>query len=275
MNKNLPQAADVARAAMATPSNDLAKTVVQALDDVGLLVDPERQAGTVLHRTADGGWERAPQGQPEYPADAEQPERPELPKRHAQETDLEEQARAWDEACERARRAADTIRLHVGPHPAFQGVQVDGDRLLVSLHIVDQRQWGEWRTYFGISHDKERPLPYVVGGDGHRDGVRVSVVAYDLPEARAHALRIAKAPYELEGLVYDLALPQQDVNGGTWFFEGARAEDGMPLLSQDGRPEQARLSDLTRQAGGLTPVTDNASQLVTPVMTTVTGGEQA
>ncbi|MBK3563183.1 MULTISPECIES: BN159_2729 family protein [unclassified Streptomyces] len=251
MNKNLPHAVRVIRAALASTGSDPAAAIAHALDGVQLLVDPERSFGQVLRRTPAGGWAR------------EHQEQQELPER----TELEQQALAWDESCGRARRVAAVIRRHIGEHPAFQNIQVDGDRILVALHIVDQTQWVQWRPYFGITHDKETALPYMVAGDGYRDGVRVSVVAYDLPQARAHALKIAKEPYELDGVVYDLALPQRDARGDVWFYQGVRTANGMPLLSIDGRPERCTLASIVRQAGPLTAVTDTPSQQATPVMT--------
>ncbi|MCD7440295.1 BN159_2729 family protein [Streptomyces lincolnensis] len=254
MNKNLPHAVRVIRTALASSGSDPAAAIAHALDGVGMLVDPERTFGMVLKRKSADDEAREHQEQ-----------QPEL-------TDLEQQALVWDESCERARRVAAVIQRHIGEHPSVQNIQLDGDRILVSLHIVNQSQWGEWRRYFGIQHDKETALPYMVAGDGHRDGVRVGVVAYDLPQARAHAKEIAKAPFEFEGIVYDLALPQQDARGDVWFYQGVRTADGMPLLSVDGRPERCTLASIVQHAGPVTPVTGTPSQQVTPVMT---GGETA
>lgn len=265
MNKNLPQAVKLIRAAMASSGSDPAAAIAHALDGARLLVDPERSFGAVLRRTSAGDWARQ---HPEHPEGSGLPVRAQTPGR----TELEEQALAWDASCERARRVAAVIQRHIGEHPAFQNIQVDGDRILVALHILDQSQWGQWRVYFGIRHDKETALPYMVAGDGHRDGVRVGVVAYDLPEARAHAKRTAKAPFEFEGVVYDLALPQRDGGGDLWFYQGEQATGGMPLLSQDGRPERCTLASIIRHAGPLTPVTSTPSSQVNPVMT---GGEHA
>ncbi|WP_328425935.1 BN159_2729 family protein [Streptomyces sp. NBC_00443] len=256
MNKNFPHAVRVVREAIASTGSDPAAAIVHALDAARLLIDPEKSYGMVPHSTPGDGGPREHQEQPQLP----------------QRTELEEQALAWDDSCQRARRVAAVIKRHIGEHPAFQNLQMDGDRILVALHIVNQSQWGEWRRYFGIQHDKETALPYMVAGDGYRDGVRVSVVAYDLPEARAHAAKTAKAPFEFEGIVYDLALPQQDASGEVWFYQGVRTADGMPLLSQDSRPERCTLASIVRQVGPLTAVTGTPSQQVTPV---TTGGATA
>ena len=248
MNQNLPHAVRVIRTALASTGGDPAATVAHALNDVHLLADPERSIGTVLHRTPAGGWKRRQPSQP---------------------TELEQQALAWDKSCARAQRVAAAIEKQIGEHPEFQNVQVDQDRVLVALHITDQAQWVQWRVWFGITHDKEQPLPYAVAGDGYRDGVRVSVVAYDLPQARARAAESAKRPFVLDGDVYDLALPQRDAHGGVWFFQGERKGDGMPLLSIDGRSERCSLAGIVAQLGPLTPVRESA----TPV--SAQGGEVA
>jgi hypothetical protein len=248
VNRNLPHAIRVIRKALASSDTDPAAAIAHALDGVQLLVDPERSHGIVLHRTPADGWSEEPQ--------------PEL-------TDLERQALAWDASCERARLVAAAIQEHIGQHPALKEVRTDGDRVLVALHITDQAQWAEWRKYFGITHDQERPLPYAVCGEGHRDGVRVSVVAYDVPQVRARATEVAARPFQLGGIVYDLALPQRDTSGDVWFFQGQRADDGMPLLSMDGRPERCSLANVITQVGPLTPVRSAA----TPVSAVARGGE--
>ncbi|MFI7394063.1 BN159_2729 family protein [Streptomyces tendae] len=184
-------------------------------------------------------------------------------------TELEQQAIAWDRTCARARAVAATIREHATDHPVVKSVRPDRDCVLVALHVTDQAQWAEWRRYFGIEHVTEQPLPYAVCAEGYRDGVRVSVVAYDVPQIRARAAQVAARPYLLDGIVYDLALPQRDKDGDVWFFQGERREDGMPLLSMDGRPERCTLANLVTQVGPLTPVTTTS----TPV--TRKGGEAA
>ncbi|MEV0446088.1 BN159_2729 family protein [Streptomyces spectabilis] len=245
MNKNLSQATKLIRETLGC-SEVYATTLAHALDRARFLVDPERSYGVVLHRSSAGGWSREPQ---------------------PQMTDLERQARAWDQTCERARHVASVIEQHIGERPEFQSIRTDGDRVLVALHITDQGQWAQWRAYFGITHDGEHPLPYAVCGEGRRDGVGVSVVAYDVPQVRARAGEVAARPFRLGGLVYDLALPQRDAQGGVWFFQGQRAEDGMPLLSLDGRPERCSLANVVGSAGPLTPVRTTS----TPV--TAGGGE--
>ncbi|WP_406200035.1 BN159_2729 family protein [Streptomyces sp. NBC_01017] len=251
MNKNLPHAVRVIRAALASSGSDPATAIAHTLNDARLLVDPER-FGRVLHRTPAGGW-----------SDRQQPAATEL-------TDLEQQALAWDQSCARAEGVAAAIKKQIGEHPEFQNVQVDQDRVLVALHITDQAQWVQWRAWFGITHDKEQPLPYAIAGDGYRDGVRVSVVAYDLPQARTRAVQSAKRPFVLDGDVYDLSVPQQDSRGGVWFFQGARKGDGMPLLSIDGRSERCSLAGIVAQFGPLTAVTDSTTPVTAPQ-----GGERA
>ncbi|MCI3240237.1 BN159_2729 family protein [Streptomyces spinosisporus] len=281
MNKNFPHALKVVRQAIASSGHhDLAAAIVHGLNSAGLLVDPERSYGMLLTRAPAGGWAKAvddtvtpTEGPREHQAHVEPPAAGPAPE--TQRTELEQQAAAWDEACGRARQVAAQIRRHIGEHRSFQNVQLDGDRVLVALHIVDQGEWVQWRRYFGITHDKETALPYMVAGDGYRDGIRVSVVAYDLPEARKHALSIAKEPFEFEGVVYDLALPQQDGDGDEWFYQGVRTADGMPLLSLDGRPERCSLANIVRMRGPLTPVPNAPTPQAAPVTTGAEGGERA
>ncbi|MBQ0827652.1 BN159_2729 family protein [Streptomyces tagetis] len=181
-------------------------------------------------------------------------------------TDLERQALAWDAACERANRVAADIALRLSEDSPLHRVQVDGDQLLVALYITAQSQWAAWRRYFGITHAGERALPYVVCADGHRGGVQVWVAAYDLPETRAREAASARRPFELDGIVYDLAVPLGDTQGDTWFFQGEVRADGMPLLSQDGRPERCSLANIVSQAGPLTRVRDTSADPVMPVL---------
>ncbi|NUS83016.1 MAG: BN159_2729 family protein [Streptomyces sp.] len=264
MNKSIPHAVKVIRAAIASSGADPAAAIAHALDGARLLVDPERSFGAVLRRTPASDWARE---HPDHTGNG-LPVGTQTPPR----TELEEQAAAWDESCARARRVADDIRRRLAGHSSVRNVQVDRDQVLVALYNVTQEQWGQWRLYFGITHDKEAETPYMVAGDGYRDGVRVGVVAYDLPEARKLAKQIARAPFEFEGIVYDLALPQRDSRGEVWFYQGEQATGGMPLLSQDGRPERCTLASIVRHAGPLTPVTSTPSTQVGPVMT---GGEHA
>ncbi|MEU6222291.1 BN159_2729 family protein [Streptomyces sp. NPDC047042] len=267
MNKNLPHAVQVIRTAMTSSGTDPSAAIAHALDMAGLLTNPERTFGAVLQRRIAADAARGHQEQSVSPARAQQPQSP------VKRTELEEQALVWDESCARAQLIAAGIERQLIEHPAFQSVQVDGDRIQVALHIVQQAEWAAWRRHFGIRHDRETSLPYMVAGDGVRDGVRISVVAYDLSQAQAHAKAIAKAPFEFEGIVYDLALPQRDGQGDVWFYQGVRTADGMPLLSIDGRPERCTLGNIVRLAGPLTPVTGTPSPQVTPVTTGTQGGE--
>ncbi|MEU9921927.1 BN159_2729 family protein [Streptomyces griseoluteus] len=251
MNSNLPRATQLVREAISAPSSDTAAAVVQALNAAGLLADPERSYGMLLRRTP-SGW--TPSDQPL--------------------TELEEQALAWDASCQHARQVATTVEALLKGSPEFLRVQVDGDRLIVSLHITDQAQWAGWRQYFAVQHEPNRKLPHVQAGEGYRDGVRVTLLGYDMPQAQADAAARAKQPYEFDGIVYDLARPLRDANGGIWHHQGER-EDGMPLLSLAGRMERCSLANTVWQAGPLTPVSDTPSTQVNPVIEQGVGGEAA
>ncbi|MFB6771100.1 BN159_2729 family protein [Streptomyces sp. NPDC056337] len=246
MNSNLPHAIRVTREALASSSPDPAASVAHALNDARLLVDPGHSYGVVLHRQTAGD------------RTGEQPL-----------TELEQQALAWDQSCQKALRVMAGISEEIGYRPDFKAVRADGDRVLVALNITAQEQWAYWRQHFGIAADAERPLPYAVCGEGHRDGVRVSVVAYNVPQVRARATEAAARPFLFEGTVYDLALPQRDKHGDSWFFHGERREDGMPLLSMDSRPERCTLANVVTQVGPLTPVTTTSTAV------TREGGEAA
>ncbi|MFJ5778209.1 BN159_2729 family protein [Streptomyces sp. NPDC093094] len=111
-------------------------------------------SGVLLHRGADGGWSRT---------------RPDL-------TDLERQALAWDVACRRARRAAETLARELDGHPAVVGVKADRDRVRVLLHVRDLAEWAQWCAYFGLTAAGERLHPRVLAGEGWRFGVRTSVL---------------------------------------------------------------------------------------------------
>jgi len=272
MNKNLPHVIREVRAVLESGAADPAVAIAHVLDRARLLADPER-AGMVLHRSPEGGWSRQPalevRPRPVQPSPepAPEPTPAPAPEAEAELTDLERQALAWDQSCQRARTVATTIKKQLDQHPAFQGIRADGDRILVALQVTSQQQWQQWRSWFGISPAAERPLDHAVCGDGRRDGVRVSVVAYDVPQVRARARASAERPVEIGGIVYDLARPQRDANGDTWYFHGDQRKDGMPLLSVDGRPERCSLANIIDLAGPLTAVTVEA----TPV---TTGGAQ-
>ncbi|MFB7776869.1 BN159_2729 family protein [Streptomyces bauhiniae] len=248
MNKNLTRATEIVCETVTLLSADAAAAAVTALDSAGLLVDPARSYGVLLHRTP-SGW--APTDQPL--------------------TELEEQALAWDASCQHARQVASAIETLLKGSPEFLRIQVDGDRLIVSLHITDQAQWAGWRHYFAVQHEPNRKLPHVQAGEGYRDGVRVTLLGYDLPQTQADAAARAKRPYEFDGIVYDLARPLRDADGGIWHHQGER-EDGMPMLSLAGRMERCSLANTVWQAGPLTPVTDTPTQ-VNPI--TENGGEAA
>ncbi|MFD5630363.1 BN159_2729 family protein [Streptomyces sp. NPDC127072] len=241
MNRNLPHAAQVIRTVMAAGGTDPVTAAAHALDGERLLVDPEKSYGIVLHRTAAGGWSRGPR----------------------QLTELERQARAWDLSCRRARVVAASIARHIGRHQDFQSVHADGDQVRVALLVTDRDQWARWRSHFGITHDRERLLPDAVIGECRHEGVRVSVVAYELPppSPNPRSPEAARA-FEFGGRVYDLTVPQRDAHGQIWYFQGWRGHDGMPLLSLDSRPERCSLPNVAAHLGPLTPVRELSDPVV-------------
>ncbi|CCK27108.1 hypothetical protein BN159_2729 [Streptomyces davaonensis JCM 4913] len=227
MNSNLPHVVGVIRAVLESVRPEQATAVAQALDTARLLVDPERTFGAVLHRTPTGGWSRT----------------------RSAATDLERQALAWDAACARARSVAHSIEHHLARHQGPSGVRVDGDRVRVLLRVDGPAQWADWRAYLGITVVREGDRPHTVIGEGERGGVRVAVVARGA--ATEHR---QPRPFRLDGATYDLTVPQRDAHGDTWYFQGCRNHDGMPLMSIDGRPERCSLANVAAHLGPLTPV---------------------
>jgi len=213
-------------------------------------------------------------------------------------TELERQALAWDAARERARSVALTIEREVGTHPDVRTVRADGDTVHVLLSLEPPyARWPGWCAYFGITAAAECTAPHILAGEGSRDGVRVTAAVQPLTsgpdgEPEGEHARGADAggadtevegtpeaaaahpddepspdgpagpmrPFLLGGTAYDLALPYRDAHGETWYFQGHRAYDGMPLMSLDGRPERCSLAHVAEYAGPLTPVTESPSE---------------
>ncbi|WP_328479420.1 BN159_2729 family protein [Streptomyces sp. NBC_00377] len=237
MNGNLPHAARLIHAVLDSVRPEQATAVAHALDSARLLVDPEHSFGVVLHRAPDGGW--SPAARPV--------------------TELERQALAWDASCARARRVARAVARDLEGHPGPHGIRVEGDRVGVLLRVDDPAQWVRWRAYFGITAVRNEARPRTVTGEGQRDGVRVTVVARGTGTAPPRAPAAAeKRPFRLGAATYDLAVPQRDAHGDVWYFHGSRNQDGMPLLSLDGRLERCSLANVEAQSGPLSPVRGRA-----------------
>ncbi|MFG2144107.1 BN159_2729 family protein [Streptomyces sp. NPDC048696] len=182
-------------------------------------------------------------------------------------TELEEQAIAWDATCGRARTLAAQIEALYGETHGLQGVRVDQDRLIVSVHVTDLHVWAEWVEYFSVTDYRSGALPHTYGGSGHRDGISVWLLGYDGPQLEQRAMEVAQRPHRHGAVVYDLALPHRDINGNVWVACGKTAE-GMPLLSQVGRPERCSLAHVIDFVGPLLAVRD-------AVLPALPGGEAA
>ncbi|MFE0036786.1 BN159_2729 family protein [Streptomyces sp. NPDC059015] len=251
MNKNLPQTIQTIRESVGLTEPE-ASRLAHELNRSGLLVDPERSYGVVLGRRPEGGWARVPK------------------------TELELQAAAWDASCRRAAALADTVRAECPPESGLLSVEADGDRVRAVVHVTAADQWGQWRRYLGITTEETQPLEYAYVGSGHRDGVAVSVVAYDAPEIEARTAAAAAMPFQHGGTVYDLALPLRDAQGEVWDHAGQN-NDGMPLLRMRGGAERCSLANVVEYVGPLTAVCDD--QPVPGVRETVAaaaeGGESA
>ncbi|MFE3371226.1 BN159_2729 family protein [Streptomyces sp. NPDC059173] len=238
MNKNLPAAITMVRELLAG-DGDVATTIGHALDGAGLLVDPERTFGAVLRRTPQGWAPVAPATQPAPP----------------EPTELEQQASDWDAACQRAAQLVDVVRSTYAAEPDFVGVRADRDTVVISLQITELARWAGWMSTLGIVEHQLTGLDYVVCGRTTIGDVPVSVLAYDVPELQLVTEARARRPYRHAGILYDLALPQEDAQRDIWYFQGENIE-GMPLLSLDGRSERCTLAAIVDLVGPLHPVSE-------------------
>lgn len=266
MNKNLPQTIATVRALL-DGTGDVATAIAHALDGQGLLVDPEHTFGAVLRRTRTGWVPVTPTAPaPTGTADTIALRVADQAEQNVADS-LEEQARAWDRVCDRARTLAGVMARQYAAEPDVTRVTTDRDTVVVSLHITDPDRWAAWMAAFGLTDSQLLPTgDYGVVGRTTWDGVPLSVLAYDVPEIQAAAKALAKRPYVLDGQVYDLALPHKDRDGDVWFHQGEML-DGMPLMRVDGRPERCTLANVVRVAGPLNPVRE--------LLTVVSGGEDA
>ncbi|WEH40753.1 BN159_2729 family protein [Streptomyces sp. AM 2-1-1] len=252
MNRNLGATTTLVRQVLAGGGPDIAAAIAHALNGAGLLVDPERTYGTVLRKTPSGWALVAPATG--WAASLPAPDAPPV-------TELEREASAWDQACERAQALATATAMKYAAEPEVTRVTADRDTVVISLHIVERDRWTGWMAALGIAPDQVTVSEYVVHGRTSWDGVPVSVLAYDMPELQAAtaASLLANRPYRYAGVVYDLALEQQDINGDRWFYHGEETAERMPLLSQDGRPERCTLANIVELVGPLTPVRELAT----------------
>ncbi|MFD8970492.1 BN159_2729 family protein [Streptomyces sp. NPDC059568] len=238
-NRTIPRA--IATIREITGTDDRTATVLAvALDEAGILANPSRNSLVVLRRASSGEWTAEPR------------------------TDLETQALAWDAALGRAARLAEQIRTEQGgeraPSTGLLSVRADREKVLVSAQILDTAQWSGWCRYLGITQQEPGSPAHAHIGSGHRDGVAVSIVAYDAPATEARTVAAATMPYRYGGDVYDLALPLRDQVGAIWDYRALRT-DGMPLLARRDDPTGARcpLSGVDTQYGPLSTVRDDIS----------------
>lgn len=193
---------------------------------------------------------------PARPPDAPEPRRTDdggPPPTVTAPTELERQALAWDAARERARSVARAIESEVGTHPDVRSVSVDGDTVRVLLSLAPPfSRWAGWREYLGITVVGGAAGSRTLAGEGRRDGVRVTALVRQTGLVRQAGGQ--ERSFRLGDTTYDLALPYRDAHGETWYFQGRRAPDGMPLMSLDGRTERCSLVNVAQYAGPLTPV---------------------
>lgn len=253
MNKNLPNAVRIIRAALASSGTDPSAAVAHALEDARLLVNPDSAFGAVLQRNSAGRLTRIGQAP----------------------TELEQQAHAWDTSCARAQVLTDRIHRECPEDNGLIRATREGSAVSVTVQVTDHAQWAAWCAYLCITREGVGSPEYAYIGQGHRDGVAVSLVAYDAPQAQARATAAAAAPYVHHGFVYDLALPQRDTSGRVWDHSGS-LDDGMPMLTLRGQDIRCALDNIVTQLGGhLTAVTESDELPRALATTPDAGGETA
>lgn len=86
--------------------------------------------------------------------------------------------------------ARQLLRQH-GHQPEFQGIDIEGDQVLVGLHVGTLDEWYAWWPLCGIHTGALRQVgnpPYAEIGHGHREGVPVVLIAHAVPELITRAL---------------------------------------------------------------------------------------
>ncbi|MEV0090386.1 BN159_2729 family protein [Streptomyces sp. NPDC050738] len=258
MNKNFPNAVRIIREALASSGSDPSAAIAHALDEGRMLVNPERSFGVVLKRNPAGRLTRIGQ----------------------EPTMLEQQAHAWDISCARAQALADQIRQECPEGNGLIRALRDGSAVTVVVQVTTSEQWAEWCAYLCIEREGVGSPEYAYIGRGHRDGVEVTLTAYDAPVVLAQATAAAEIPYVHHGFVYDLALPQRDNTGRIWDVSGA-LDDGMPMLSLRGHDIRCALDNIVTQLGAhLAAVTEpdelpKARDLVATIPVADPAGETA
>jgi hypothetical protein len=231
-----PRAVTVIRAATGA-SHSSAVSLATALGRAGILA--QSAGAIVLRRGSAGQWTTEPR------------------------TDLETQALEWDAALGRAARLAEQIRTEVGGELAartgLMTVRADAERVLVTAQITHTGQWAGWCRYLGITSASPGSPEHAYIGRGYRNGVGVTVIAYDAPATEARTAAAATMPHRYGGYVLDLALPLRDAHGEVWDYRELRA-DGMPLLTRRDDPTGGRctLAGVDAQVGPLDNVRSEA-----------------
>lgn len=160
--------------------DQLAVTVARDLDEAGLLADPERTLGLVMHRVPGGGWTVAA-GAMRRPVDVG-----DGPMLELAET-LSPEAEAWAERCARADRLAARLAEGCALRPEVTSVQASHELVIVTLDVTDLAYFEPWLPYLSVDPAAVRSIGYAAIAEGVLEGVPVRLVAYRVPELQAVA----------------------------------------------------------------------------------------
>lgn len=156
----------------------LALKVTRDLNESGLLTDPSKTLGLVMHRVPGGGWTVAagPMRAATDTGDGPMPEMAET---------LSPEAQAWAERCARADHVAARLAEGCALRPEVTSVQASHDLLIVTLNVNDLADYEPWLPYLGVTPEAVRNIGYAAIAEGVLEGVPVRLVAHSVPELQA------------------------------------------------------------------------------------------
>ena len=250
MNPTIGHAATVIRTGLGKSTGDVALTIACDLDAAGLLV--EDLDGLNADRPCE------PEPQPPVAAAVVPPPSADtvsafglMASAVSAQPSLEQQAAAWEEACERARELADRLAADHPGHPALQSVFPDRDRVIVTLEVTRLSDWHAWWADCGIGGGQLHALgnpPYAAVMIGDRNGVPVHLIGYGVPDLHQRAQAAAADPCWWDARLFDLGRPMSDLDGKVWRF-ATRRPDGVPMVVMDGTSALCTLGNAVRQVG--------------------------
>lgn len=162
----------------------LAVKMTRDLNESGLLTDPAKTLGLVMHRVPGGGWTVAA-GQMRSAQDTG--DGPVTEETEAEAVPPAPSAAAWGERCARADRVAERLTAGCALRPEVTSINADNDLVIVVLHVDDLAQYEEWLPYLGVAPEAVRSIGYAAIAEGVLEGVPVRLVAHSVPELQAAA----------------------------------------------------------------------------------------